>query len=313
MTDDSYLFEKPKKKLFSRLMSIAFITFCVVTVFFVVLSNMGGSGDALKASVEDFTGKFFGGRPAHVGKLNRMSFFPLVGVDAENIVISSDEEKMLRLAELKKLQIFMSFWNVAGSTPKFTKLYVEGFSAVKGFLSPQAVTIDKVFVDHDAEAKSAILRGNGTIGNQSWFVTAEVDIFGHTGDYSYMLKQPYPLTAQIGDMKFDGLIVNHEAEYFKIEDFTLTEGNKSLSGDVVFTATGKQLLKVRSDLVSSTGEKIEHDIIVDFTKNPPQIIGEDPSKPLVFEDVLRDDAALYFVNRVQKIWWGDAAKMETKP
>lgn len=266
MTDESYLLDgndKKKVNWISRLIKIGFILLAFFLVIITVLANMGGNSDMLKHSVAQFVSEMFKGRPVEVDTLNHMGFFPTVGVDVEGINVLSKPENGVPILRIEKLKAFMSFWNVATRHPHFSGLYAENIAAIKGFITPNEFTLEKLFIDHDIEAKTAQLRGNGTIGAHPWHVTASLDIFGSKGNYSFMLARSFPLRFDLADVTFEGTFINHEDNYFKVENFTLNQGNHSIIGNATLSALDKKLMKAKLDLTFlQKSNRLNADILI---------------------------------------------------
>ena len=79
----------PVRKWIMRLLKIGVFLAIMLAIFVTVLANMGGSTVTLKEAAQKFIGESFGGRPAVIQKLVRLSFFPLVGIDAEKIQVTN--------------------------------------------------------------------------------------------------------------------------------------------------------------------------------------------------------------------------------
>lgn len=303
MSDESYLLDnnkevKKEKNWLALIFKVTFILLACVLVGITVLYNMGGSSASLKDSVEKFVSNVFQGRPVEVENLVYMGFFPKMGFDVENIKVLSNQEDKHEIATVGKVQFFMGFWDVAFRVPRISGFYLSDFHAIKGTMGAQEFDIKKVFIDHDAESKTAILRGNGKIGDHPWSFTIDVDVleaqdFWKTkGNFSYMLPMEFPFTLDIADMHFEGNFLNHESGYYKFKDFELSSGNHKVSGNLVLSALGKRLIKIKGDLqTSADSADITPELIFDYSQEPMKISGE----------VIENTSIDFLVNRLQEI------------
>lgn len=310
MTDESYLLDKKEKNWLSRLLKVIFFICAFILIGITVLSNMGGSSDDLKSAVERFASDLFDGRPVVVNKLVHMSFFPRIGFDVEGINILSTSEGGHIIAHADKVQAFMTFWNVATQTPKFTNLYIENFTAIKGAMGAKEFHIEKVFIDHDVETATAKLRGNGRIGIHPWSFVIEMDVLGSNGRYNYMLRQRFPLIMDIADIHFESIFINHESDYYKLEDFELSSGGKMIRGNLILSALGEKLLKLKGRIEMSDGRSIiSPDVIFDYAQSPVKVSGDIISDGLLYKDVMGENSVFSILMRLRETTgYGDMSK-----
>ena len=141
-TQDTYLFNDKKKKEksgngFARFCKFLFFVIAFFLVILTILANMGGSNDMLRESVESFVSDTFGKRPASIGVLHKMTFFPSVGVHARNVKVLSkpEEDGGYPVVSIGNVEVFMGFWSVATSQPKFKEMVIEDVSVIKGMFT----------------------------------------------------------------------------------------------------------------------------------------------------------------------------------
>lgn len=302
MTDESYLLDKKEKSWFSRLLKVIFVICAFILIGMTVLSNMGGSNDDLKNSVERFVGDLFGGKKVVVGKLVYMSFFPRLGFDAESVNVLSKRENGHIIAHIGKVQAFMTFWNVVTQRPKITNFYVEDLTIIKGVIGAKEFHIEKIFIDHDVETETAKIRGNGTIGVHPWSFVVDIEILGKKGSYNYMFQHVVPVVFDIADIHFEGSLLKHEDNYYKLENFKLSSGDKALQGNIILSALGKKLLKLKGNIkTSGDHSSISPDVIFDYAQSPAKISGNISSDNLVYSDIVGEDSALSILTRLREI------------
>ena len=308
--------EKKEKSRVARLLRIIFVVAAFILVGITVLANMGGSNDSLKESVETFMSNLFRGRPVQVGTLVHMGFFPKTGFDAQDIRIFSGPAQKHEIARMDKIHMFMGFWNVAFRRPRIAHFYLEGFDAVRGALWPEKFSIEKIFIDHDIEAKRAVLRGNGKIGLHPWSFAVDLavhegmDFFGTGRKYNYVLARALPFVLDIADIHFAGRFVNTRAGYYKIEDFTLSRGEESFGGTLVLSLVGESILKIKGDIEDKDDANWSVDVLLDYAQHPVKISGDitgdtvvvdrpytPPSLPARIRDIFGYDTHYNFTER----------------
>lgn len=309
MSDDSYLLdsndkkEKPASRWYGRILKLTFIICAFVLVILTVLANMGGSNEMLKEGVGETISEYFGGRPVKMGRLNNMNFFPTVALDVEDISVYSKPEDVIPLVKLKKFQAYMPFWNVATKTPRMTTLYLEGLEAIRGVFMPASLSAEKIFIDHDMEAGTAKLRGNGKIGVHPWKFEIDLDVSGSKGKYGYMVAQSAPFVFDIADLHFDGTFIRGEENYIKFENFNLVFGDKRLGGDLVASALGKRLLKIKGTLKTAGDQTIlSPDLVLNFSDQMRiDVSGSVGSEKILMTDLVGDQSVFSIFSRFREI------------
>lgn len=317
MTEDSYLLDgndKKKVNWFARLLKIAFILAALVLVIITVLANMGGNSDMLKQAVSQFVSKMFGGRPVQVDRLVNMSFFPSVGLDVEGIHVISKPENGTKIFSVGKMQAYMGFWHVATSRPRLRGLYFEDIKAIRGTFTPNELYIEKVFIDHDIETGTAALKGVGRVGVHPWTFEAGMQVFGSKGKYTYMLANDFPLNVDVADINFKTRIINHEDNYFKLEDFELTQGGKSVGGDITLSPAGAGLLKIKANFQTKDAvSDISADLLADLSNTTNQYSGTVMSEKLVLSEVLGDNSVFTILQRIRDVFGYTRVQEDTNP
>ncbi len=317
MTDDSYLLENNEKKKvnwFGRLLKISFILAAFFLVIITVLANMGGSSDTLKDAVTQFVSESFSGRPAEVDKLVNMSFFPSVGLDVEGIHVLTKPEDGIKIMSVGKLQAYMDFWHVATRKARLKAFYLEDVSAIKGAFLPNEIYIEKVFIDHDIENGIAHLKGNGKVGVHPWTLSAGMQVYGSKGKYEYTLGSSFPISLEIADVKLETNFINHEDNYFKLEAFSLIQGNKKIAGDILLSALGTDLVKIKTNIDIQNGSSvISADLVSNMKGRIDKYSGTIQSEKMVITDILGAESAFSIFKRVRDIFGYTERYQEENP
>ncbi len=310
MSDDSYLLdgndrkkEKDGSRWFGRILKFIFIIIAFFLVIITVLANMGGSNDMLTEGVGETISRAFGGRPVTMRRLVHMGFFPSVSIDVEDVLIFDKPEDSFPIMRLDKFQAAMPFFNVATSTPRLTTLYLEGFETIRGVFLPATVRVDRIFIDHDVDEGIAKLRGNGKVGVHSWDFSVGLEITGSRGKYQYMLLDDADLIFNIADIHFSGVFSRRGASYYKFRDFKLEYADKKVSGDLVLSSLGQNLLKVKSNIkIQNDGTNFQTDLIIKFMPDrSADISGEVISDKLLFDDFIGDNSIFTILSRLREI------------
>ncbi len=293
MSEENNLPNKKDKNWINRFFKLVFMLSAFLLVGITVLSNMGGNGDAWKSSVEQFASGFFGGKPAKVENLKYMSFFPKIGFDAENINIYSNPDNKITLASIGKVQAFMGFWNVAFRTQKFSHFYLENFRAVKGAITPKELYIEKIFIDHDIENSQALMRSNGKIGSDLWDmrfdldVIKSLDILDSKNKFNFRMPHEFSYEINISDMKSNGTFIRSNDNYYKFKDFIISSGSKFISGNVVISALGGKLIKIKGAAKSSNQASIsKFDLVFDYAHFPVKVSGSMGLNDIIIKDII---------------------------
>lgn len=305
MTDDSYLLDgndKKKVNWFGRILKIIFVLIAFGLVIITVLANMGGNSETLKQGVVQFVSEMTGGRPVEVDALNNMSFFPRVGLDVEGIHVISRPESGTKIFSIGKLQAYMDFWHVATRRPRLKGFYIEEVKAIKGALTPNEFYVEKIFIDHDIEQSTAVLRGLGTIGVHPWNFSATMQVFGSKGKYDFMLAHEFPIKMQIADVTFETLFINHEDNYFKLENFTISHGDKALSGNILLSSLGRGLLKIKADMQTKDAKStVAGDLVADLSESIDKYSGTIASEKIILSEIIGDDSVFTIFKRLRDV------------
>ena len=237
-----------------------------------------------------------------------MGFFPTVAIDVEGVSVFADDKTPYPLITLGRLQASMPFWNVATSSPKLTKFYMEKFSSVKGALLPAELVIDKAFVDHDIEGNTAFLRGNGKIGVHNWTLSIQLEISGSKQKYNYMLAPESQVNFDIADISFETVLIRNTSEFLKFRDFKLKYQDREMRGTVVVSALGERLLKIKGDVRTGDDSTI---LLPDLVLN---LVGHDSkdlsgiitSEALDISDFTGEDSVFSVFSRFREIFGYEA-------
>ncbi|MCB1784257.1 MAG: hypothetical protein KDI13_09700 [Alphaproteobacteria bacterium] len=287
---------------------LRFIFFVAVffSVIFTVMANMGGNSDTLKESIEGFVSKSFGGNPAKVQRLNRMSFFPSIGIDIEGLQVTNKDDKGEILFSAGKIRIFMSFWDVMNRTPQMSAFAIEDLRAKRGILGDRRISVGKAYIDHNRENNTAVLRADGMWGTDPWTASIGLQVTGKPAAYSYLAGPEKPVTLNIGGMNVSGTITDKVKDYLRLEDFTVSleeQKEPAITGLLSFSMLDLNMMKLRGDLVAGAHKThTEPEIVIDYDKNPTAISGTLKSENLNAEDIQGPNSLYAVYDKVDRIF-----------
>jgi len=297
--EESPLFQK-KRTLLQKIAKLIFVLSALFLVMITILANMGGSNDMLREAVENFVSERFGGRPAKVANLERMSFFPKIGVSAKGVQVLSKAEGGYPLVKIGKIQMFMSFWDVAMGNSEFTHFYLENAEAIKGMLFPNEFYIERAYIDNEIEQTTALLKANGKSGARDWFFQAQLEAKGKNGKYKYKPGKRVPFSGTLADVNISGALVKYDEEYFKIEDLILEAEGFALIGEATISSVGSGLLKLKFDLATKDKSSvINTEVIIALTSFPMKISGTVKAEQITLSDFSDSGAVKVLLQKIQ--------------
>lgn len=300
-TDDIRL-QKEKPHILLTIARVFFFGFAFFAVLFTVLYNMGGSSDTLKQGLEQFASRSFGGRPAYVERLNRMTFFPSIGFDASGINILPYPEAREYAVRIEKMKMVMDFFDVAVRSPRVKAFYLEGLNAKEGVIGRRALSIEKIFIDHDAVTGTAFMKANGKMDVHEWEVRFALDIFGGEGKFSYALAERMPFYAHIADLTFEGVYEDRKGGYASIEDLKIQVGSRSYKGTATFQTVGNATLKTTGQFVVDGGEKtLSYDFLLDMAARPVKIAGDLSAHRFSSREIHGEQSVFASLNRINDV------------
>ncbi len=293
---------KEKSSLPTRFLKFVFFVCLFFSVIFLVLGNMGGSNDEYKQAVESYISRFFGGRVTHVDTLVNVNFFPSITLNVKGVNVMSHAQDTIPVFTVDHLVASMSFWDVATQSTWFKKFYVEGLRAMRGLLGAQEVYVEKIYVDHDTEAKTAQLRGSGKLGIHAWDFTGDLEIAGSKGSYKYTFGQAFPVAFHLADIEATATFIKHEDGYLKLENVVLKSDERELNGEVTLSLLEGRLMKFKGDLKDATsGEVLSFDTVIDMAQYPSKYSGEITSDGLTLSNWVGEQSVMSIIMRLKTL------------
>lgn len=286
------------------------ITFFICAFFAVlctVLYNMGGTSDTLREGFEQFASRIFGGRPAKVDKLVRMTFFPTISADVEGLNVYPYPNAVDSDIHADKLKLAMGFWSYPFAKSNFKAIYIENFDSKAGALGAKAIKIDKVYIDHDRATNKALLRGKGKYDVHDWNMSLSLGVGGNISNYNYTLFDNMTFEGGIADIGFSGLLKNHTNDFSGLRDLKITQGDHSFWTDIDVNLIEDGLLKVKSiirfdeDKEKNNGV-LNFDLVVDLKTTPIKISGTVTGHKVAWAQIDGQGSLTQIINRIGEIF-----------
>ena len=179
------------------------LIFCIFLTLF-LLSRQGGSSDSLKQFLQNYISDSTGYQ-AEIGTLNALSFYPVLGVDLDDLVLRrrSDQEIMARFDHLN---ISVGFLSAALGQSAIRTFSIENGMFAAGMVTPKEIKMNDFRIRRDdPDVPALVLRGE--YGGQA--MTASADLLRKTnmmGASSFILADDKKLILEAGPIKLDSIL-----------------------------------------------------------------------------------------------------------
>lgn len=252
-----------------------FFIIALVAVMLTVLFNMGGSSDVLKSSLEKFISDTFGGRPTFIGRLHRISFFPVVGVDFEELQVRETQSTQELSLSAKKFKAFVTFWGMIVKKTEITALYMEDLRLRGGFVGKRDLTIEKIFIDHNKGTKKAEINSKGSLDSLQWSLSLGMEVSGSVGGYRYSFGKDRPIVFTMDKIHLSATITEQIDDYISLESLSMGDDEANMSGNLSVSLLEGQQVKINGRLVTQDQKNImKPDVIIDYSVKPIKVSGE---------------------------------------
>lgn len=217
---------KKKSRWIKRLFKFVLFVSIFFAISLIILGNLGGSSDLYKTSLEEFSAELTG-HPTRIIKLNNLGFFPDVDFDMEGVLLYEDSSKTILAAELGRIQITISFWNLLFQKERFEKVLIENFKAKPGVFTQQELHLDNLSILSNTDDSKAKLGARGKINEVSYNFSIDLQSHDQGLNRSYSLADKSPFSFNIGDVEGSG-VWNKARNSFAFEDVTLSYEQQKL-------------------------------------------------------------------------------------
>lgn len=220
----------------SRGIKILFWLGVLVLVCLIVLSRMGGRGDALKRGLEQYLTQATG-MTAHIGYLNHMAFYPLAGMDFDDLTLDPGK-RAKGGGHVGHAIVVMRFWDLLLSRPALAALVVEDVDFGGGVFDSRPLAHGRMAID--ATTATPRLRATGIWGGQP--LDAAIDL--RRRGITFMPASPAAFTLSLGDTKLTGTAQFGRGGAGTTVQFTLPSSRPPAQGTLtVRPSKGRQLVQ----------------------------------------------------------------------
>ncbi len=273
--------KKKDSNWISALLKLSFFVITFFAVILTVMANMGGNSETLRESLESFIASSVGGRPASIDNLVNVSFFPVLGVDMEDLEVKATPESRENVIVADKIRAYMTFWGVIMKQTTLSALLIENMRVQRGILGYKRFSIEKMFIDHDKGTKQATIIGYGEMEKYDWRLKLDVDVYGSVGSFRYHIGKKRPMEIEMDDLRFKTILSEKISDYVKLDQMSIGMPETIVKGELSLSLLEGGILKVRGRLIS--GEEIsiyKPNLLIDFSQNPTKISGTVESEKL---------------------------------
>ncbi len=211
----------------SLLLKIVFFLAAFVLIILTVLGNMGGSSDILKQSIEQYASQATG-MEARIEKLNRMTFFPNVSFDFDNLNLTRPGESA-PAARIGRVKIAMGSFDAVNGNGKVKAFFIQDVKVEPGVFYERGLTLQSFAIIDDGINPPA-LKGEGTFGDLPFRLSAGLAAKGKHGGRKYMLGEERPFEASVGSMAVKGTAKAKDVPGFYVEGLEASIDNQKVLG-----------------------------------------------------------------------------------
>jgi hypothetical protein len=257
MTESTEPHPEKEKHWLGTLLKVVFFTGAALLLVFTVMANMGGSNDTLKGAVEQFLTDA-SGYQSTVTKLNRMNFFPTIGLNMEGIEMHRADGDYDTAVTIGKVDIAMGFWDVTFNTGKIKKLTVENASVLPGVILSHPMHVEKISIEED-QGDLAFFEGRGVIGPHNFSFQADMEASGISGARKYRFSDNHPFVLAADDINLEGRLLRG-GNTIEINELILAAPQKILGGSLSFSVADERKLHITGSLEIDGGSNAELDL-----------------------------------------------------
>ena len=260
------------------------------------MANMGGNSDTLKGAIEEYIAGATG-YEVKVGTLNKMTFFPSISVDIENVQMLERDKDNGPVVTMGRLYGSIGFRSVAFSAGELKALDIDELHAQPGALNAQAVFIDNVGIVGAEDSEKALLQGRGKLGNHAISFEVEMEIAGKA--YKFGPNRPFKLS--VGDMNVQGVLADRRGRAL-LQDFLVGIPDDVMRGNLDFTKEGKDKLRIGGDVGFGISGKIQPDLVIRRVEGKRRITGAVQASIPSLEDVNGEKGAVAAYQKFRDIF-----------
>ncbi len=255
---------QPKKSLFWRLFKWTAITLVFFFAVFTMLARLGGNSDVLKGAIEDFMSDATGLK-TQVGTLHRMTFFPNMSIDVQNVLMVKEGSGTLPIS-IRSAKISMGFFDVMLGKSTLRGAEIMDIRIPEGIFSQKAYSFEYISTIEE-EGVGAFLEAKGKINTNPLLARLKLVSKGRPQSPRYLIPDNTSLALSLSDLKLSGDISKKPRGGSDVSNLRLSyKDKKVLEGTMAFKRNETKWL-LQADLTLEEGKtRLSPDLELDFTQ-----------------------------------------------
>ncbi|MGZ9097593.1 MAG: AsmA family protein [Micavibrio sp.] len=273
----------------------------VMGVSLTSLSMLGGNGDSMKESLENYLGDLTGST-AKIETLNAVIFFPVLGVDFDGITLTRDGAVVARFSHVN---FSTGFWGALSGRSALRSLDFSNGSIDAGVLTPRSIKIDQLKIDFENVDKP-ILALDGEYGGEKMTLRAalkrKIGVFGAS---SFELANDSRMTLRAGAIALESLSGTGKKgeRTLLIETLTPGEGMAPIKGNLSISRRIKDV--GFAGQLESGASRMDFDMALANDDGFWTMTGEADFEKLNLEDVFSPGGLVDGYGALRAFYFGD--------
>lgn len=229
---------KRRKTVKDWLFLLVKILACFAVFFMVagvVMMNMGGNSEIYRDTIEGYIVEGTG-YDAQIGTFHSMTFFPVLGIDFEDLELRAQPGDTAVAASIGRVQIAFNFSDVMLSNGKIRYFNIEDGYALPGVLGENEIKLERASIV-EANDGTAALKVRGEIGPHKALIDANMESFGSGRNKNFRFGHEKSFTVSLGDASASGTLSKLD-EKSVLKDFSvLYKSQEVLKADLAVSKT----------------------------------------------------------------------------
>lgn len=225
------------KKRLRLAVKIVFYAGCLFFLSLFILSGLGGKNDSLKKGLEQYLIQASGMVP-EVGTLNGVTFFPIMSMNADNIVLYKPQPNVKpvkdmplphggKTASAGHMAIDIAFWDMFFSRRLIRNLDIRDLRFEAGSVDENALSFSTIRLDPKGYKDGPAIVANGHHGNAAIKAVLQMEKTGR----SYGVAKEAVFDLLVGKLHFAGTLKkNKKGALWTFSAF----GGTDITGDILF-------------------------------------------------------------------------------
>jgi hypothetical protein len=256
------------------------------------------------------------GYSARINTFNRMSFFPNINIDIENVefrkVMSATQETGEivsaefgdALMTIEKANVTVGFFDMMAGGGQLKQLEIQNLRAAAGTLLNKPLTIEKAALE-EADNDKGALNITGTFDGKALNASMGFNVSGRPGNRKYDVGGERLLRVSVDGLSFDGVLHDHAlSSGVEIRDAVMMLGKtKVLDGRIDFKNDPNKHMEIAGDITLYPAKsKISPDLKIDMGADEVSVTGKISSERLNLDDVSANSPTLEALNKMSALF-----------